>query len=156
MKNGKNCTHHIFFVFPCPCNFAGKIHYLGGLPASGPLRGTAGKRESQFLSLIRRGGAPSGAAAFIATVRRFFFNLHNFFHWFFHNRTFFYKVHKRHWFQYQTPDRTGFRIFFIRRFALAIFPQKDSEMARKKRLHNFFAFLSSHNNPDKPRNHTTT
>jgi len=38
-------------------NYLGKIHYLGGLPASGPLRGTAGKEESQFLSLIRRGGA---------------------------------------------------------------------------------------------------
>ena len=38
-------------------NYLGKIHYLGGLPTSGPLRGTAGKGESQFLSLIRRGGA---------------------------------------------------------------------------------------------------
>ncbi len=34
-------------------------------PASGPLRGTAGEEFLIFLSLIRRGGAPSGAAAFI-------------------------------------------------------------------------------------------
>jgi hypothetical protein len=37
-------------------------------PASGPLRGTAGKEVNCiFQLLIRRGGAPSGAAGFIVT-----------------------------------------------------------------------------------------
>jgi len=42
---------------------------LGGSPASGPLRGTAGQYGVLQIYLqipIRRGGAPSGAAGFIA------------------------------------------------------------------------------------------
>jgi hypothetical protein len=36
-------------------------------PASGPLRGTLGEKFLIFLSLIRRGSAPTGAVAFIVT-----------------------------------------------------------------------------------------
>jgi hypothetical protein len=50
------------------------IKYFGESPASGPLRGTAvNEVRSEFLmtdwSLIRRGGVPSGAAAFIIIVK---------------------------------------------------------------------------------------
>ena len=37
------------------------------LPASGPSRGTAGQVSVWLPAVIRRGGAPSGAAALIAT-----------------------------------------------------------------------------------------
>ena len=52
LKNCKQCTKKMWI-----------------LPASGPLRGTAGQgtKEHHYLFLIRRGGVPSGAAAFIVS-----------------------------------------------------------------------------------------
>jgi len=42
------------------------LKYKGGFPASGPLWGTAGQEVFFVGHQNRRGGVPSGAAAFIA------------------------------------------------------------------------------------------
>ena len=110
-------------------NYPGKIHYLGGLPASGPLRGTAGKGESQFLSLIRRGGAlfwGGGVYRKIENTKDIDFN-------------------NRH----QIEPILG---FFPYRDLLQHISLQIIVSIKKKKLHNFL----SYNNPDEPRNHTTT
>jgi len=76
--DNENCLSNIsLFEFHLPVpNYLGKITTLVRVPASGLLRGTAGHgRVSRLLNVtfrshhsrwpIRRGGVPSGAAAFI-------------------------------------------------------------------------------------------